>query len=269
VEPAMQVSRVVHRLFATLIVVGSLNLFLHQVPAQEPDSDGDRPAALTPEMRDELDELLTLTVQQQIQRARELIKEHPDTELARVLQRLLAEHAAFNQVKLEEQRLREARSEWARAYWRDRCCPLPPWNPPVGRIINETNGPVLYEQRLDGIHRSRWAGPYFMTAGQDHSSPHPYLVRYLVAGDLRVRLVVPGDNYAFRGSAEDGTLDLVPTGSPLTTASEVLPVPPPAAEPSDLTPDADEPADVPPTTDSYDPAPSLNGPTIPEPMIVP
>ncbi|HEX6986313.1 MAG TPA: hypothetical protein VF170_13105 [Planctomycetaceae bacterium] len=210
---------------------------------QVPTPPDERPT-VPPDVQQQLDELLALTLPQQKQRAEELIREYPGTELARTLRRLLNEYAAFNALAEQERQAREARTAWGRAYWQSRCCPLPAWNPPVGSIVNETGEPVLYEQRIEGIHHTRWSGPYRLRRGAAYSSPHPYLVRYLVGGALRSAVIVPGDVYAFRGSPADGTLELVPSAGPVPPAGEVT-VPAPAAP----TPQEPSPDDGVPMTD--------------------
>jgi hypothetical protein len=200
--------------------------------------------AIEPDIERELEELLALTLPQQKERARRLIEEYPGTELARILQRLLNEYEVFDQLAADEQRLREAQSAWVQAYWRDRCCPLPPWNPPLGRIINETGEPILYEQRIDGIHRTRWSGPFRLGVGRHYESPYPFLVRYLAAGGVHVRMIAPGESYAFRGTPSEGEIVLLPATSP---APLIVPAPEAPAPPAPPPP-VREPAD-----EEYDP----------------
>lgn len=255
----MQVSRVVTRRLWTLVMVaGPLTCPGNPLAAQEPAPADSERVEITDAQQRQLDELLTLTVPQQRLRAQELIEEYPDSDLAIVLQRLLDEHKTFETIQQAEQERREASTAWSRIYWRNRCCPLPPWNPPVGRIVNETGGPILYEQRLDGLHRSRWSGPYRLTAMSDHDSPHPFLVRFLVAGTVQVQRIMPGENYAFRGSSADGTLQLVHSAAPPTIVpGDAVTLPTPASvEQGDAGP---KPA---PSTESYDPPPVLEGPMI-------
>lgn len=256
----MRVSRNTTRCLGTclwtlVMVTGPLTCPGNHLSAQEPVAGAMSQVNVTPEQQRELNQLLTMTVPQQRVRAKELIEKFPDSDLAVVLQRLLEEYETFGQIHEVEQLRRESYSEWARVYWHSKCCPPPPWDPPVGRIVNETGIPVLYEQRLEGIDRSRWSGPYRLTTG-DHASPHPYHVRYLVAGTLRVQQVLPGETYAFRGSPADGSLELVPsTAAPFDM---ITPPPPGAVE----APSAS--ADLPPADEAYDydPSAELDGPMI-------
>jgi hypothetical protein len=215
------------------VLAGALLAHRQPVSAQEvpPVNNGLDEEAAPPNLQQEIDALLMLTREQQKQRARELIRKYPDTETARILRRVLAEHATYDALAEQERLAREARAVWVREFWRGRCCPLPAWNPPVGRIINETDEPVLYQQRIEGIHHTRWSGPYRLRAGDGHESPHPYFVRYLVQGDVQTVVVYPGDVYAFRGSPDDGTLTLVPAGAGNLRAGGAV-VPPLSTEPT-------------------------------------
>lgn len=182
---------------------------------------------LTPAEQQELHETLQLTLQQQKERARELIRERPNTRLAAVLQRVLSEYEAFDRLHESERAARAAVSAWNRDYWCGRCPPEPPWHPPVGRIGNATDEPVLYEIRLTGIERTLWMGPYRLRAGASYESPHPYLVRYLTGGGVQEQLIVPGQSYAFQGDAAAGAVVLAP--APVVLDPAALP-PAPAAE---------------------------------------
>lgn len=168
-----------------------------------------------PEARRELDALLGLTLEQQRQRARTLIKEYPNTELAKTLTRLLNEYETFRELDTQSRLAQEARASYVRAYWHSRCCPLPDWNPPRAQLTNATSTPVLYQQKLDGIHATVWSGPYRIRPAATYDSPYPFRVRYLTAAGPVEVCINPGTSFAFQGSADDGTLQLVP-GHPET-----------------------------------------------------
>lgn len=201
--------------------------------AQEPallspddDSITEDSIDVPPDAEAELDRLLELARPQQKERARELIEKHPNTQLAEILQRVLDEYAAFDQADAAEAQVFAARTAGYRAYWQSRCCPPPAWNPPVAQIFNGTDEPVLYEIRYDGIHRTRWMGPYRLRAGAAFTSPHPYCVRYLAGGVMQVQLIVPGEAYAFQGTP--GTSDFMlehGVASPLAPPAPTLPLP--------------------------------------------
>jgi len=183
--------------------------------------------AAPPDAEAELARLLQLARPQQKERARKLIEQYPNTRLAEILQRVLDEYAVFDQAAAAEQQALAARTAGYRAYWQSRCCPPPPWTPPVGQIFNGTDEPVLYEIRYDGIHRTRWMGPYRLRGGTAFTSPHPYFVRYLSGGVMQVQYVIPGEAYTFAGTP--GTSSFVlgrgADASP-TPLAPSLPMPP-------------------------------------------
>lgn len=179
---------------------------------------------LTAAERAELDRILQLTLPQQKTRAKELIEDQPDSQLAAVLRRLLGEYKTFGRIADAEREARAARSAWNREYWRSRCCPVPVWDPPVGRIGNATDEPVLYEIRMMGLERTLWMGPYRLRAGASYASPHPYLVRYLTPVGVQEQLIGPGQSFAFQGGPGDGTLFL----GPGEAGAGVVPPPGPA-----------------------------------------
>ena len=170
--------------------------------AQQPAllSPADESAVVPPDAEAEISRLLQLARPQQKERARKLIDEYPGTRLAEILQRLLDEYAAFDQAAAAEQQAFAARTAGYRAYWQARCCPPPPFNPPVGQIFNGTDEPVLYEIRYDGIHRTRWMGPYRLRVGGAFTSPHPYFIRYIVGGVMQQQVVFPGTAFTFQGT---------------------------------------------------------------------
>lgn len=189
----------------------------YDLQAQEPPGEGfkletedfdadDAP----PEAREELEELLGLTLAQQKQRAISLIEKYPDTDLARTLEQLLADYESFGRLDEQGDLARNARAAYGRAYWHSRCCPLPVWAPPQAQLHNASDTPVLFQQKLDGLHATVWSGPYRLSPNATYDSPYPFRVRYLTAAGALVREICPGQSYAFQGSAEDGTLQLVP-----------------------------------------------------------
>ncbi|MGC1274889.1 MAG: hypothetical protein WBC44_14380 [Planctomycetaceae bacterium] len=210
---------------------------------------------------DGIEELPTLSVRQQRPSAEALISEYaesfPGFFPIDELKRFLREAALFDAMRQNEQQRREAASEWARVYWQSLCCPLPQWEPPVGRLRNETGLDVLYEQCLEGIHQSRWSGPYRLADGSELASPFPFHIRCLSRGTVQAVRIVPGEVYVFRGSPADGTLELVPSfASPMVTPDGGVTVPAPAPSGEATVPNE------PPATESYDPAPAIDGPMI-------
>lgn len=205
--------------------------------AQEPSllSPADESDVVPPDAEAELTRLLQLARPQQKERARKLIDEYPDTRLAEILQRLLDEYAAFDQAAVAEQQALAARTAGYRAYWQAQCCPPPPFHPPVGQIYNGTSEPVLYEIRYDGIHRTRWMGPYRLRPGAAFDSPHPYFIRYISGGVMQQQVVFPGTAHTFLGTP--GTSDFV-------LGAGVAPSPTPPA-PTLPMPEAGEPEQIP------------------------
>ncbi len=184
--------------------------------------------AAPPDAEAELARLLVLARPQQKERARKLIEQYPNTRLAEILQRVLDEYAEFDRADAAEQQALDARTAGYRAYWQARCCPPPAWNPPVGQIFNNTDEPALYEIRYDGIHRTRWMGPYRLRGGTAFTSPHPYFVRYLSGGVMQVQFIVPGEAYTFEGTPGTSSFILgrgVAASSP-TPPAPTLPMPP-------------------------------------------
>jgi hypothetical protein len=241
--------RAVPAAFATLLVALPLAGGLPAAAQETPPASGDDALTVQAEQR-ELDELLSLTLVQQKQKAQELIRKYPGTPLSRTLQRLIGEYETFDRIADAERQAREARTACYRAYWRDRCCFEPAWNPPQARLVNPTADPILYEIRIGGIHRTLWMGPYRLRAGTDYASPHPYCVRFLTAGGVQMQEITPGETFAFQGSPAEGSLSLVPApGLPAGGAA----VPPPAPMPPAL-----EPAPTPEPT----PADSAEGPAM-------
>jgi hypothetical protein len=167
-------------------------------------------SVVPPNAEAEIARLLQLARPQQKERARKLIDEYPGTRLAEILQRVLDEYAVFDQAAAAEQQAFDARTAGYKAYWQARCCPPPPFHPPVGEIFNGTGEPVLYEVRYDGIHRTRWMGPYRLRAGGSFASPHPYFIRYIAGGAMQQQVVVPGTAYTFGGVPGSSSFGLGP-----------------------------------------------------------
>jgi hypothetical protein len=188
-----------------------------------------------PDVEAELARLLQLARPQQKERARRLIEEHPDSRLAEILQRVLDEYAEFDRAHAAEQQALDARTAGYRAYWQTRCCPPPQWSPPVGQIYNSADEPALYEIRYDGIHTTRWMGPYRLRSGTAFTSPHPYFVRYLSGGVMQVQYIVPGEVYTFEGTP--GTSSFI-----LGRGMAAKPTPPAPTLPL---PESDDPVPVP------------------------
>lgn len=210
---------------------------------------------------DGIEELPTLSVRQQKSSAEALISKYgesfPGFFPLEELKRFLREASVFDAMHRNEQQRREAASEWARAYWQSLCCPLPRWEPPVGRMRNETGLDVLYEQCLEGIHQSRWSGPYRLADGSEFASPFPFHIRYLSQGTVHAVRIVPGEVYVFRGSPADGTLTLAPSSGELPFGAEadlILPAPAETVKP-------DVP-DVPSEPEAVETTPLLQGPMI-------
>lgn len=210
----------ISRLAALLVLTAGLSASIAAAQDAPRNSAADG-ISLPPEHEQELNQLLLLTLPQQKERARELIAAHPDTDLARILRRLLDEYAIFDRIEESERQARTARSAWLRGYWQSRCCPEPVWNPPVGRLGNATGEPVLYQIRLLGIERTLWMGPYRMRTGTSYASPTPYLIRYLTAAGPQEQMISPGESYAFQGDQSTGALVLAP--SFVATPSDAAP----------------------------------------------
>ena len=248
------------RAFPALLTLGvlvdfSLGAIAQEAPTPDPAETTDAPSADAPmdapagdatapadgeapaDAVRELENLGTLALPQQRDRARAFIEKYPNSEQAVVVRRMLDEYAAYNRLADEEAAARTSRAAYNRAFWWSRCCPLPPWHPPVGVIANRTGEPILYQQRLGGIHQTRWTGPFRMPPGGDHGSPVPFLIRYLTPAGFQVRWVMPGESLAWTGSPKDGTLDLVPAPPPAELPASIPGIsPPPPAEPEDPQP---------------------------------
>ena len=194
---------------------------------EQPGAEG----VLPEEAQNELDRALQLTLPQQKERARELIRKYPGTRVARIAQRLLDEYAAFERLSEGERAARAAQIAFVREYWRAKVeCQLPEYTAPVGRLVNEGDEPAVFQIRF---RQTVWMGPYRLRPGQEQIVYEPVLVRRFVAGAFVEEPLAPGNTIDFHetGAATAAPAVPVPAGDkPIRHGTEPAPIENPAPE---------------------------------------
>lgn len=173
--------------------------WLARVPsaAGGPDVEQPRNSAWSEEVERELERIRTLILPQQKTWARRLIRQHPETPMAKAAQQLLDEYRRLDQLREKERREAEAHRRAVRAYWQARrVAPLTAPQQFV-RLTNRADREVLYEIKGPCMV---WTGPYRLRKGQTHQFVYPAAVRFFVGDQIIVTSVTPGAEYVFRGS---------------------------------------------------------------------
>ena len=182
-------------------------------------------AEMQPKMEDPLNEqqvqefferVRTLVLPQQEQWARELIRRHPDTPVAKQAQMLLDEYTRYNKATDEEQQRKQAHTKAIREFWDARRPAARKATVGPLEIINETDRPVLYQVKGPSME---WAGPHRLRAGQTHRFHYPVRYRRYSRKDLNEFSLSVGTRYAFRQSDEDGVVRLYRAGPQSNSSS--------------------------------------------------
>ncbi|NOX55439.1 MAG: hypothetical protein GXP27_13580 [Planctomycetes bacterium] len=150
--------------------------------------------AWSEEVERELERIRTLVLPQQKAWARRLIRQRPETPMAKAAQQLLEEYRLLDQLRERERREAEAHRRAVRAYWRAKQVPPLTVSRQFVRLTNRSDRAVLYEIKGPSM---AWAGPYRLRKGQTHQFVYPAAVRFLVGDQVIEASVTPGAEYVF------------------------------------------------------------------------
>lgn len=177
-----------------------------QEPAAPQEPAADAPAPQTEEeleARRAIENLQILIVPQQKERARELIEQYPNSEVARIARELLDKYEQFGRLRQAEAARVEAHEELIRRYWDARRPPFHSPEPIKLTLRNASRRPVLYELRTP---ITEWLGTNRMAVGDEYRSGRPVRVRHVTPSGIQEFLLVPGRYYVFRDAADGGVL---------------------------------------------------------------
>jgi len=146
-----------------------------------------------------------LVLPQQKAWARGLIRQQPDTPMAKAAQQLLDEYRCFDALREAERRQADAYARGIRADWRSRRVPRLTAQRRVVRLRNRAGRAVPYQIKGPSM---AWSGPYRLRDGQTHEVRYMATIRFWDGTRFVVRSVTPGYEYTFRSETAGRTLQM-------------------------------------------------------------
>ena len=162
----------------------------------------------TPEdVQQVIDKIRQVILPQQKQLARELIRKYPNSDLARLAQKLLDEYKLYDELTAAQRQRDDARTKRIRGYWDARRPVLCVAEPNPVQITNLTDQPVLYQVKGPSMG---WAGPLRLRAGESHQYNYSVAFRRVTEGGQEHYSLAVGNHYVFRRPANGGPSRLFP-----------------------------------------------------------
>ncbi len=174
--------------------------------AQEPMP----PAAQNPDDEQQAQRMIAdiriLVLPQQKERAREMIKQFPNTRLAKLAQKLLDEHKLYDAMAAAEIEQKRLHTQWVREYWTAQYPEgLAPMPAPT-RLTNSTSEALLYQVRGSGME---WSSPHMLRIGDTHVFRYPLILRRITNEGVVEQDLNVGVQYRFVAPTAGGNPTLV------------------------------------------------------------
>ena len=148
-----------------------------------------------------LERIRTLILPQQKQWARNLIRQQPDTPLAKLAQQLLDEYKMYDAAREAEQRKADARTKQVREFWKARYRPAPKSETKPLRITNQSDEPVLFQVKGPSM---AWSNPQRLRSGETQKFHYPVIYRRFTKAGTSTYSLSVGTLYVFKRSQKQG-----------------------------------------------------------------
>lgn len=155
-------------------------------------------------------DIRTLVLPQQIARARKVIKDYPNTHLAKIARQLLDEHSLYaREAQITAQR-DQAITRIVKNHWANRPAPSKPEFTPL-RITNLSDDTVMYQMKGQV---TMWSGPYRLRSGETHVFNQPIQYRRITSEGYVEHTLSLGVSYGFINPPTGGLPQLYKLNTP-------------------------------------------------------